>query len=132
MIANPEWIRAYSRLSGWSRQALEDLFRGPGGTGLPGAEFLARLREAAALTVKGALDGLGFATTLDPAEEGIHEALAVFLPSGSSFTAGAVRDLDAIADWPEDRLARTAIAPLIGLPFQGEIVKRPPESTPAR
>ena len=129
VIVNPDWVRAYARLSGWSRPALEELFRGPGGTGLPGTEFLARLREAAARHVNGSIDGRGFAATLNPAEEGLHEALAVFLPTGSSFTAGAVRDLDAIAAWSEERLARTALAPLIGLRHQAEIVPRPPINT---
>lgn len=129
VMVNPDWVRGFVRLSGWSRPALDELFRGPGGTGLTGAEFLSRLREAAARAVKGSLNGHRFAATVDPAEEGVHDALAVFLPTGSSFTAGAVRDLDAIAAWSEDRLSRTALAPLIGLPHRAEIVPRPPINT---
>jgi very-short-patch-repair endonuclease len=129
VVINPAWVRAFVPLSGWSRQALEELFRGPGGAGLTGAEFLSRLSEAAARAVKGSLRGNGFAATLDPHDEGIHDALAVFLPSGSSFTAGAVRDLDAIAAWPEERLSRTALAPLIGLTHKGAIAPRPAINT---
>lgn len=129
VMINPDWLRVFARLSSWSRPALDELFRGPGGTGLTGADFLARLREAAARDVRGTLTGHAFAATLDPAEEGIHDALAVFLPTGSSFTAGSVRDLDAIAAWPEERLARTALAPLIGLRHGAEIAPRPPLNT---
>lgn len=129
VLVNPDWVQATARLTAWSRPALEDLFRGPGGSGLPGGEFLARLREAVAGSVRGRLNGRRFAAELDPGDHGIHEALALFLPSGTTFTAGAVRDLDAIAAWPLDRLERTALAPLLGLKHVGEIPSAPPINT---
>ena len=63
---------------------------------------------------------------IDPGDTGIHDALALFLSLGSTFTSGAVRDLDAIAAWPVERLCRTALAPLIGLPHDAEIDPVPP------
>ena len=45
---------------------------------------------------------------------------------GSVFTAGAVRDLDAIATWPSEDLSRTALAPLLGLPHHAAVNDVPP------
>ena len=126
VLVNPDWVQTTARLTAWTRKDLQDLFRGDGGSGLPGEEFLARLREAAARTVKGSLKGYSFAAMIDPGDSGIHDALALFLSLGSTFTAGAVRDLDAIAAWPVERLRRTALAPLIRLPHDAEIDPVPP------
>ena len=126
VLVNPEWVQSAARRTAWTRKDLLDLFRGEGGSGLQGEEFLARLREAAARAVKGSLTGYSFNAMIDPTETGIHDALALFLPLGSTFTAGAVRDLDAIAAWPVERLRRTALAPLIGLPHNAEINPAPP------
>lgn len=63
---------------------------------------------------------------IDPQAQGIFDAAALFLPEDSSFTAGAVRDLDAIAEWPEAQLARSALAPLLGLSSA-----HPPAAIPA-
>ena len=126
VLVNPDWVQTTARLTAWTRRDLQDLFRGNGGSGLPGEEFLARLREAAARAVKGSLKGYGFAAMIDPGDTGIHDALALFLSLGSTFTSGAVRDLDAIAAWPVERLCRTALAPLIGLPHDAEIDPVPP------
>ncbi|NEV15221.1 DUF559 domain-containing protein [Rhizobium sp. SEMIA 4088] len=46
---------------------------------------------------------------------GIHDIAALFLPTDTTFTAGAVRDLDTIAAWPKEKLATTALAPILGL-----------------
>ena len=126
VLVNPDWVQTTARLTAWTRRDLQDLFRGDGGSGLPGEEFLVRLREAAARAVKGSLKGYSFAAMIDPGDTGIHDALALFLPLGSTFTAGAVRDLDSIAAWPAERLGRTALAPLIGLPHDAEIDPVPP------
>lgn len=40
------------------------------------------------------------------------------MPTDSSFTSGAVRDLDQIASWPTEQLCETALAPLLGLESQ--------------
>ena len=112
---NPDWIKAAARGSAWSESALRDVFNGQGGAGLKSEEFLSRLREAGARSIRGQLTGRSFVSSLDPADEGIFDALGLFLPTSSSFTAGAVRDLDAIAAWRPEKLARTALAPLLGL-----------------
>jgi hypothetical protein len=52
-----------------------------------------------------------------PRDAGIlaFSTLALFLPIDSSFTAGAVRDLDTIATWPLEKLAGTALALVLGI-----------------
>ena len=52
---------------------------------------------------------------------GIYDIAGLFLPTDSTFTAGAVRDLDHIAAWPLERIARTALAPILGLQSRAEI-----------
>ncbi len=115
VLVNPDWVRTTARLTPWTRKDLQVLFQADGGSGLPGEEFLSRLREAAARAIKGVVNGHNFAAMIDLNETGIHDAVALFLPQGTTFTAGAVRDLDVIATWPVERLCRTALAPLIGL-----------------
>ena len=129
VLVNPDWVQATARTTAWTRVALEDLFRGPGSAGLPSTDFLARLREAAARSVRGRLTGRDFMTQLDLDAEGIFDALGLFLPTGSTFTAGAVRDLDVVATWSEKRLASTALAPLLGLSYHADIRSAPPINT---
>lgn len=114
VVVNPDWIAAHARDSAWTRDALRDLLSGPGGGGLPVAEFRIRLREVAAgaIGTRG-LDGLGCAT-LDADDTGLHDAVGLFLPTGATFTAGAVRDLDAISSWGPEVLSGTALWPLLG------------------
>ena len=114
VVANPDWIAAHAMGSAWSRDALRELLAGPGGGGLPAAEFRIRLREVAASAIgTRALEGLGCAT-LEAETAGLHDAVALFLPTGATFTAGAVRDLGAISAWPSEVLAGTALWPLLG------------------
>ena len=128
VMVNPDWVKAASRRSGWSADGLFAALTGRGGSGLHRDEFLSRLREAAATSVLGSLTGQSFAATLDPENEGISDALGLFLPTDSSFTGGAVRDLDAIGSWKKEKIACTALGPLLGLPFEGEIEKVAPVS----
>ena len=121
VMVNPDWVRAAARRSGWSADRFSLAFAGQGGTGLHRDEFLSRLREAAATAIQGKLTGQRFAATLDPATEGISDSMGLFLPTETSFTAGAVRDLDAIGGWERERISRTALGPLLGLPFSGDI-----------
>jgi len=117
VLVNPEWVKATARSStGWSREALHSVFQGEGGAGLRGQEFMARLREAAAKRVKGSVIGNSFAGIIRSGAEGIHDALAVFLPSGSKFTAGAASDLDAMATWSSEQIGGTALGPFFGCP----------------
>jgi len=115
VLVNPDWIKAAARASAWSETALREAFQPAEGTGLPRDEFLSRLNEAMAGTIRGTLRGRQLCSTMDPQDAGIFDALALFLPNESSFTAGAVRDIDAIAAWPIDKLRRTALATLIGI-----------------
>lgn len=118
VLVNPDWLRGTARTTGWQAKDLEAVFAEADGVGLGAEDFLARLRDAAATQTRGRITGEWINSELDPNAQGIFDAAAIFLPEDSSFTAGAVRDLDAIAEWPEAKLARTAIAPLLGLPIQ--------------
>lgn len=120
VMVNPEWISVAARGAGWTKATLSEVFSTPGAVGLPRQDFRARLREVAARSIRGALQGTQTAAQLDMDAEGIHDALALFLPSESSFTAGAVRDLDVIATWSHDRLATTALAPFLGIMSQAD------------
>lgn len=115
LVINPDWIKGAARKSGWTEQALRDVFRADGAVGLPVEEFMLRLREAAAGDFRGKVMGRQMIGRIDEAAPGIYDIAGIFLPTDSTFTAGAVRDLDAIGAWPTDRLRRTALAPVLGL-----------------
>lgn len=115
VLVNPDWVKGAARSERWTEKALREVFSQPEGTGLPLDDFLARLKEAVGGSFKGKLSGRGLATELDPAQPGIYNIAGVFLPTDSTFTAGAVRDLDRIAAWSQDELSRTALAPILGL-----------------
>lgn len=115
IIVNPDWITGAARSFGWTERGLRDVFLNPEGGGLTGEDFLSRLREAAAGAIRGRVTGMPLASQLDPEAVGIVDIAGLFLPVDSTFTAGAVRDLDAIATWPPERLAHTALASALGL-----------------
>lgn len=121
VMINPDWIRTAASGTAWTTAALRNIFAGQGETGLKRDDFLLRLREAAAKSIRGKITGRRFVTSLDPTDEGIFDAMGLFLPTESSFTAGAVRDLDRIGAWEHEKIARTALGPLLGLKHEGEI-----------
>lgn len=115
ILVNPDWIKAAATESGWNKEALNALFDAADGVGLPTAEFLARLRDSVARQIRGHIKGADLASQLDANSQGIFDSAGIFLPTDSTFTANAARDLDTIATWEEERLARTALAPILGL-----------------
>ncbi|GGH63644.1 hypothetical protein GCM10011341_38900 [Frigidibacter albus] len=116
VLVNPDWLEGAARTAGWRRSELSEVFDATDGVGLRAEDFLNRLREAAAGHLRGRVNGLQMAAQIDLSAGGIYDIAALFLPTESTFTAGAVRDLDAIGSWPLDRLGRTALAPVLGLP----------------
>ena len=102
------------------------VFLGQARSGLPRDDFILRLREAAAKSVRGKITGRSFVASLDPSDEGIFDAFAIFLPSETSFTAGAVRNLDEIGSWNHGKLSRTALGPILGLDYAGEVKSAAP------
>lgn len=115
VLVNPDWLRDAARLSGWRREALSELFDAGDGLGLHAADFVDKLRDAVASQIRGRIVGEDLASQLDARAQGIFDSAGVFLPTDSSFTAGAARDLDAISTWPVERLSRTSLAPVLGL-----------------
>lgn len=115
VLVNPDWLDGAAKTAGWQRSALSEVFAPSDGVGLRAEDFLNRLREAAASHLRGRINGLNLASQVDLSAAGIYDIAAVFLPTESTFTAGAVRDLDAIGGWPIERLERTALAPVLGL-----------------
>ena len=126
ILVNPDWIRASARGTAWRARDLNAVFRATEGVGLSKDDFTERLREAQASSIRGQLTGAQFAAQLDPALTGIHDALGLFLPTETTFTSGAVRNLDHIATWSPDRLSETALGPLLGL----ESNAQPPDLAP--
>lgn len=125
VLVNPDWIKAAARSSTWSEAGLKDVFSTFGVEGLARDDFLERLKESMARTVRGNIQGLQPIASLEPDAEGIHDAIGLFLPTDSSFTAGAVRDLDNIATWSTDRLSQTALAGFLGLQAESPINAAP-------
>lgn len=125
ILVNPDWIKAAARASGWRKDALGDLFDAADGVGLRAEDFVGRLRDAVASQIRGKILGEDLASQLDATSQGIFDSAAIFLPTDSSFTAGAARDLDTIATWPEERLARTSLAPVFSLEPSQEPVSIP-------
>lgn len=115
VLVNDEWIRGAARATSWSRSALNEIFAGGDTVGQPAEEFLLKLREAVNTQLRGRVTGEGLGAQIDMSAQGVYDAAALFLPGDSSFTAGASRDLGALAAWPDERLARTALAPVLGL-----------------
>lgn len=115
IVANPEWIKGAARSTNWKEAGLREVFTQAEGLGFRRDEFLARLKEAVAGTFRGAISGQQMRIEFDPRNAGIHDIAALFLPTDTTFTAGAVRDMDTIAAWPKEKLASTALAPILGL-----------------
>ena len=115
VMVNPKWSRLAARATGWTRAKLDEVFQSSGAVGLPRDDFRARLKEAAARSASGPLHGTQPVAVLEPDAEGIYDALGLFLPTETSFTKGAVNDLDRLSNWSASRLAQTALAPFLGL-----------------
>lgn len=120
VLINPDWVRGSARSAGLSTLALHALFASADGEPLAFDDFVDRLREAMAGQLRGRLTDRHFVSTLEPAKTGLYNLAGLFLPTESSFTAGAVRDLDAIAAWQTDRLGETALAPILGIDQRGQ------------
>ena len=118
VLINPDWVKSAARASGWKRDDLAELFFANDGLGLQAEDFVGKVRIAVASQIRGRVVGEDLATQLDASAQGIFDSAAIFLPTDSSFTAGAARDLDAIATWPKERLARTALGAVFGLNVQ--------------
>lgn len=116
VLVNPTWVKGAARVLGWTAADLARVMASEDSVGLAVEEFLSRLNEATAGHRRGPISGDVLASQIAPAEQGVVDAAAFFLSGESSFTARAVRELDALAAWPVDSLASTALAPVLGLP----------------
>lgn len=115
VLVNPDWLKGAARGAGWTEASLREVFNQTEGLGLERADFLARLKEAVAGAFRGKVSGTAMVSEVDPETPGIYDLAALFLPTDTTFTAGAVRDLDQIGTWASERLARTALASILGL-----------------
>lgn len=120
VLVNPEWLKGAARTLGWQEAALRAVFTQAEGVGLPADDFLSRLKEAVAGAFRSKITGRLLGSEVDPLAAGIYDMAALFLPTDSTFTAGAVRDLDQIAAWPLERVGRTALASILGVPASAE------------
>lgn len=115
VLVNPDWLDGAARTAGWQKSELAEVFAATDGVGLRTDDFLNRLREAAARHIRGRVTGQQMVSQIDLSATGIYDVAALLLPTESTFTAGAVRDLDTIGTWPAERLARTALGSVLGL-----------------
>ena len=121
MALNPSFAAA---APGLSRTTAFDLLTDDGGA-VGTAEMARRVRDALAGKLVGSLDPTRPALSLDAGLEGIHGALGLFLPTETTFTAGAARDLDAIAAWSPDRIASTALGAVLGQGNAADVSEAP-------
>ncbi|MBD8651000.1 AAA family ATPase [Rhizobium sp. CFBP 13726] len=115
IVANPDWIKGVAKSANWKETGLREVFAQAEGLGLRQDEFLSRLKEAVSGTFRGKISGQQMRIELDLNSVGVYDIAALFLPTDTTFTAGAVRDLDVIASWSKEKLATTALAPILGL-----------------
>jgi very-short-patch-repair endonuclease len=120
ILINPDWLKGAARSTSWSTSGLRDIFASDLAVGLTSQDFIIRLREAVAGHIKGELKGENFLSQLDPGSEGVYDIAGIFLPTDTTFTAGAIRDLDSIAAWPKERLARTSLSSLLSLDYKSD------------
>lgn len=120
ILVNQQWIRSVSKTTSWSQKDLEKVFSIDAGGELNSNDFLERLQESMASQVRGSITGTFLKSEISPLEQGLFDIAALFLPSGSNMTAGAVRDLDVISTWSSEKIAETSLAPLIGISYKGE------------
>lgn len=113
---NPDWIRTAAKRAGWTAETLRNHLMTSDGLGLDGPEFGHRLREALAGQVQGSMDPSRLSPSIRLGVEGLVDAMALFLPTDSSFNAGAVSDIDRIASWSPKQIESTALGPLLGAP----------------
>ncbi len=125
VLVNPEWLKSAARPSGWTEAALRSVFMPAEGLGLPADDFLLRLKEAMAGLFRSKITGRQLGSEVDPSAVGIYDMAGLFLPTDSTFTAGAVRDLDMIAAWPVEQIARTALSSLLGIAPEAEVRTAP-------
>lgn len=115
VLVNPDWVKSAARATGWNRDDLADLFSADDGLGLLADDFVEKIRGAVASQIRGRVAGEDLASQLDGSAQGIYDSAAIFLPTDSSFTAGSARDLDTIATWPRERIARSALSAVLGI-----------------
>lgn len=109
---NPAVARHIRRLTGLGEDALlRSLDLGEDEVSL--ADFGRRFAHLLARIGGGGLSPGALAPEMHLTVEGLRNAAALFLPDETSFTRRLAQDLDQLAEWPAERLARTALAGLV-------------------
>lgn len=112
VMANPAWVKTEAGRLNWTAEALGDRLSGGARGELDLPAFSRVLREAAASAVIGELDAARTIDRLTLDRPGLHNALALFLPSGGVMTRRAARDIEAIRSWDTSDFDRTSLSPL--------------------
>ena len=128
---NPQFLDVTARrLRGWTKDSLaEMLFPEGEADGL--VDVVQRLANAVATLGGRFLKPADADRTLTTSGEGLRNAAALFLPSGTRFTQGAERDLEAIRQWRDDDLRATALWSLLRGPGKGASPTPPAQFVPA-
>ena len=111
---NPAFVRFGRTQGGLSKHEMEERLT-DGGSPLGIEEFAHRLRAMLATRAGERFDPADPVQEVDASRTSVRSALALFLPTEATFTARAAADLDAIARWPADRVAATALGTLLGM-----------------
>jgi len=110
---NPDWLRRVTGRTSWKAEALVDaLFPAGEDEGLDAVAR--RMRNALASFGGGKIAAGRLDDQVATKGEGLRNAAAIFLPTDSSYTQGAARDLELISTASESEWQRTALCSLFG------------------
>jgi len=109
IFVNPLWARENHRSIGWNHKQLQALFQIGAANPIPVADFVAKLREAAAGHYSGALNGQSLAKSIEINAERIWDAFGIFLNDDNTFNKGIIDDFKAFDDMQPNAFEKTAI-----------------------
>ena len=109
---NPAWTREVCRHTSWKAAELTEQLFTEGDDNTLGT-ICDRMRHSLATIGGMTLRPGDLLSEISLSGSGLRNAAALFLPEEGSFTKAVAEDLEAIREWPKDRLANTALATVL-------------------
>lgn len=109
LFVNPLWARENHRTIGWNQKQLQDLFQIGSAIPLSVAEFIVKLREAAAGHYAGNLTAQALNLSINASTEKIWDAFGIFLNDDSTFNKGIIEDYKSFDGLDESVFQDTAL-----------------------
>lgn len=109
---NPAWVHEVCRHTPWKPGEIPEQLFAEGEDNTIGG-ISDRLRHSFATIGGMNLKPGELASEISTLGKGLRNAAALFLPEEGSFTKAVAEDLEQIRDWPEERLANTALSTLL-------------------